>query len=57
VRAIRREPPDLRKLSRALVRMALAEAEAEAAAEQDAKTRASKVHPQDSDDAGDRDHA
>ncbi|MFL6164298.1 MAG: hypothetical protein ACJ74U_19015 [Jatrophihabitantaceae bacterium] len=30
VRAVRREPPDLRKLSRALIQLAIAEAEAEA---------------------------
>jgi hypothetical protein len=33
VRAVRRDPPDLRKLSRALVQLALAEAAAEASAE------------------------
>lgn len=39
VRAVRRDPPDLRKLSRALIQLAVAEAEAEAqqaAAGQDA---------------------
>lgn len=30
VRAVRRDPPDLRKLSRALIELAMAEAEAEA---------------------------
>lgn len=30
VRAVRRDPPDLRKLSRALIQLAIAEAEAEA---------------------------
>jgi hypothetical protein len=38
VRAVRRDPPDLRKLSRALIQLAIAEAEAEAqqaAGEQD----------------------
>ncbi|HEX8080084.1 MAG TPA: hypothetical protein VF557_07740 [Jatrophihabitans sp.] len=34
VRAVRRDPPDLRKLSRALISLATAEAAAEAAAEQ-----------------------
>jgi hypothetical protein len=29
VRAVRRDPPDLRKLSRALIQLAMAEAEAE----------------------------
>ena len=32
VRAVRRDPPDLRKLSRALIQLAIAEAEAEAQA-------------------------
>lgn len=34
VRAVRRDPPDVRKLSRALLQMAMEEAAAEAAAEQ-----------------------
>lgn len=34
VRAVRRDPPDYRKLSRAVVDLALAQAEAEAAAAQ-----------------------
>jgi hypothetical protein len=38
VRAVRRDPPDLRKLSRALIQLAIAEAEAEA---QDAGSGAS----------------
>jgi len=38
VRAIRRDPPDLRKLSRALIQLALAEAEAAAAAQAEAAT-------------------
>jgi hypothetical protein len=33
VRAVRRDPPDLQRLSRALIQLALAEAEAEAAAQ------------------------
>ena len=39
IRTVRREPPDLRKLSRALIALAIAqsEAEAEAAAESDDK--------------------
>lgn len=39
VRAVRRDPPDLRKLSRALIQLTVAEAEAEAqqaASDQDA---------------------
>lgn len=34
VRAVRRNPPDLRKLSRALIQLAVIQAEAEAAAAQ-----------------------
>lgn len=34
VRGVRREPPDIRKLSRALIGLAMAEAEREAQAEQ-----------------------
>lgn len=34
VRAVRRDPPDLKKLSQALIAMALAQAEAEAQADQ-----------------------
>lgn len=37
VRAVRREQPDLRKLSRALIALALEQAATEAAAEQEAK--------------------
>lgn len=39
VRAVRRSPPDLRKLSRALIALAMAQAAAEAAAEAEAKQR------------------
>lgn len=39
VRAVRRDPPDLRKLSRALITLAMAEAEAQEQA-QDEKTPA-----------------
>jgi hypothetical protein len=35
VRAVRRDPPDLRKLSRALIQLAMEQAAAEAAAEAD----------------------
>jgi hypothetical protein len=35
VRAVRRNPPDLRKLSRALIQLAMAQAAAEVAAESD----------------------
>ena len=37
VRAVRRDPPDLRKLSRALITLAMAEAAAEAAAQAEAR--------------------
>jgi hypothetical protein len=41
VRAVRRDPPDLRKLSRALITLAMAEAEAQAQEQaQDEKTPA-----------------
>ncbi len=40
VRAIRRDPPDYRKLSRALIQLAMAEAEAEAQAQADLGKRA-----------------
>ena len=38
VRGIRRDPPDIKKLSRALIGLAMAEAERQAQAEQVAKT-------------------
>lgn len=37
VRAVRRDPPDLRKLSRALIELAMAQAADEAAAKQQAE--------------------
>jgi hypothetical protein len=37
VRAVRRDPPDLRRLSRALIQLAITQAAAEAAAEAQAK--------------------
>ena len=37
VRGVRRNPPDLRKLSRALIQLALEQAEAEATAQQQPK--------------------
>jgi hypothetical protein len=39
VRGIRRDPPDIRKLSRALIGLAMAEAEREAQAEQAARKK------------------
>jgi hypothetical protein len=41
VRAVRRDPPDLKKLSQALIALAMAQAEAEAQAEHE-KARESK---------------
>jgi hypothetical protein len=38
VRAVRRNPPDLKKLSRALIQLAMAQAEAEAKAQQEGKS-------------------
>jgi hypothetical protein len=56
VRAVRRDPPDLRKLSRALITLAMAEAEAAAEAEaqaaaglQAAKRRAAEPSSPDDD--------
>lgn len=40
VRGLRRDPPDIRKLSRALISLAMAEAEREAQAEQTAREAA-----------------
>ncbi len=37
VRAVRRDPPDLKKLSRALIQLAMAQAQAEADARADGK--------------------
>jgi hypothetical protein len=42
VRAVRRDPPDLRKLSSALIALAMAQAEAEAQAEHDTKQKDDK---------------
>ena len=47
VRAIRRDPPDLRKLSRALIDLALAEAEAEAQRAATQPDQASEAAPAD----------
>ena len=45
VRAIRRNPPDLKKLSRALIELAQAQAEADAAAQ---RPRSAAAQPADS---------
>lgn len=42
VRAIRKDPPDLRRLARALIALVEAEAEAEALAEEEARKSMSK---------------
>lgn len=52
VRAVRREPPDLGKLSRALIALAMAEADAaaDAPANDQAATPAEPVNTEDGDD-------
>jgi hypothetical protein len=45
VRAVRRDPPDLRKLSRALISLAMAEAAAEAQAKADEPNAAHSAEP------------
>ncbi len=53
VRAVRRDPPDLRRLSRALIQMAMAQAEAEAAAQAEADTKAAAPPPDAEEDTPD----
>lgn len=45
VRSVRRDPPDLRKLSRAVIAMALRDAEAEAEAREALKTASTDAEP------------
>jgi hypothetical protein len=45
VRAVRRDPPDLRKLSRALIALALAQAQAEADAQAEHKEKRREGDP------------
>ena len=52
VRSIRRDPPDLTKLSRAVIALALAQADAEAQAAHDQATSGSKESPA-AEEAGD----
>lgn len=52
VRAVRRDPPDLRKLSRALIALAIAEAAAEAEAEAAATSQANNQPVTDSSEPG-----
>jgi endonuclease/exonuclease/phosphatase family metal-dependent hydrolase len=47
VRGVRRDPPDIRKLSRALLHLAMAEAEREAQAEQVARSAEAEITPPD----------
>lgn len=47
VRAVRREQPDLRKLSRALIQLAIAQAAAEAAAQAERQSPAREPDPED----------
>ena len=42
VRAVRRDPPDIRKLSRALIALAMAQAQAEADAQAEHQTKRAK---------------
>jgi hypothetical protein len=42
VRSVRRDPPDIKKLSKALIALAMAEAEREAQAEQATRTEKSE---------------
>lgn len=56
VRGVRRDPPDIRKLSKALIGLALAEAEREAQAEQAARARKSAgTSPDSAPTGGDQD--
>lgn len=52
VRGIRRDPPDIRKLSRALIDLAMAEAERQAQAEQSARQAQSTVTSDDQEYPG-----
>ncbi len=50
VRGIRRDPPDIQKLSKALISLAMAEAEREAQAEQTAREATSEEQPSSDSD-------
>ena len=50
VRAVRRDPPDLRKLSRALIQLAMEQAAAEAAAEGQVSKKAQDGESEAKDD-------
>jgi|GEM_PF-3265710 len=47
VRGVRRDPPDIRKLSKALIALAQAEAEREAQADQESREAGSANNPSD----------
>ena len=51
VRAVRRNPPDLRKLSRAVIQLAMEQAAAEAAAQSDAERSESSAADKEKPDA------
>jgi hypothetical protein len=57
VRGVRRDPPDIGKLSKALIGLAMAEAEREAQAEQAARDAESAVAADIEQQAEDRDRA
>lgn len=52
VRGVRRDPPDIQKLSKALIALAMAEAEREAQAEQAAREAESAVTSEPEDPSG-----
>ena len=51
VRAVRRNPPDLRKLSRAVIQLAMEQAAAEAAAQADSARREDEAESAEESDA------
>lgn len=52
VRGVRRDPPDIQKLSKALIALAMAEAEREAQAEQAARDAESAATSEDDEQSG-----
>lgn len=52
VRGVRRDPPDIQKLSKALIALAMAEAEREAQAEQAARDAESAAASEDDEPSG-----
>ncbi|HEU5156150.1 MAG TPA: hypothetical protein VFU43_04080 [Streptosporangiaceae bacterium] len=55
VRGVRRDPPDIQKLSKALISLAMAEAERQAQAEQAARDAESAVASERDQSGGERD--